>query len=94
MGQTTESACYSLFIFVLIQKRDMTKYLYSFINLYTKTHIIIVRPDVSIFSSFQNVENGMCNLRHQGHDTCSYLHELLLLPLARVDGVPDGAHLV
>lgn len=36
---------------------------------------------------------GVCNLRRQGDDTCSYLHELLLLPLAAADGIPDGAHL-
>lgn len=37
---------------------------------------------------------GVClQLRRQGDDTCSYLHELLLLLLATADSVPDGAHL-
>lgn len=34
-----------------------------------------------------------CNLPCRGDETWSYLHELLLLPLAAADGVPDGAHL-
>lgn len=37
---------------------------------------------------------GVClRPRRQGDDTCSYLHELLLLLLATADSVPDGAHL-
>lgn len=36
----------------------------------------------------------MCGLPpRRGDETWSYLHELLLLPLAAADGVPDGAHL-